>query len=276
MATRKEWIYAVKEILSGLNITDESRLDDDVIGFFIDTKRASQIRETFKRNPVIEPVWLQDYGVFQLTKVNKAEDRTISFCTCETAKATLPPVVSLTDNMSNLSNLGRFSIRSVCNTYEFNYINTQKLSLVTDESTYGLFKYFTEIGNSVYLLPNVEKARGIFIFAHPLDAFVLDNTYKLSGELVTGTSYEVASGSVTHNSTIYSKGSTFTAASSTFTGSGKVWLSTQKRATTNDDEYPMSADMGEKVVVRVLTEDFGIEQRIIDDFKNNSKDDQKG
>jgi len=93
-------------ILEACKITDDSRLNENYIGFKIDQKRAKEIRDTYKRNPVIEPIWLQDLGVCKTTPVNKIEDRAISICNCSFSKIVLPPIVSIVDNMSNQGNLG--------------------------------------------------------------------------------------------------------------------------------------------------------------------------
>lgn len=271
---RKDLIWDAKIILEAAGITDESKVDEDYIGFKIDQKRAKEIRDTFKRNPVIEPVWVQDYGVFPLTPVNKAEDKTISVCECKFAKAVLPPVVSITDPMGNIPDLGVYSIRSVCGTYEFHYQNITKLALLhPDNAVLSAFRYFTRVGNSYYLTPEVQKARALLILERPLDGYVLDNAYILSGSLVNGTTYEVTSGQITYNSVKYYNGSSFVATSTTtFTGNGKVQLFTQKRAMTNSDEYPMSSTMAEVVLMKLFTEDYGIQEKRITDIKNDSQE----
>lgn len=276
MATRKEYIWDVKMILEQAGTTDESRMEEDYIGYKIDQKRAKEIRDTFKRNPVIEPIWLQDYGIFTLTPVNKVEDKTISVCDCKFSKAVLPTVVSITDNMSNISDLGTASIRSATGEHEFHYMNFQQLSMLHPDNMLSSFKYYTKVGNSIYLTPEVTKARAVLILENPLDGFVLDNTYVNSGDLVSGTTYEVGSGNIIYNSVRYYKGNTFVANSTaTFTGTGKVQFNNQKRSMTNDDEYPMSATMAEVVLMKIFTQDYGIEARRAADIINNSQDDLK-
>lgn len=274
--TRKELIWDVKMILEQATISDESRMEEDYIGYKIDQKRAKEIRDTFKRNPVIEPIWLQDYGIFTLTPVNKAEDRTVSICDCKFSKAVLPAVVSITDNMSNISDLGTTSIRSSTGEQEFHYMNFQQLSMLHPDSVLSKMRYYTKIGNAVYLTPEVFKARAVLILESPLDGYVLDNTYISSGSLVSGTVYEVGSGNILYNSVRYYKGQSFTAnATTTFTGTGKVQLYNQKRAMTNDDPYPMSATMAEVVLMKIFTQDYGIEAKRVSDIINNSQDDLK-
>lgn len=271
--TRNALIWDIKIILEAAGITDESRIDVDYVGFKLDQKRAKAIRDCYKRNPVIEPVWLQDYGIFSLTPVNKAEDRAVAICDCKFSKAVLPPIVSINDPMSNQADLGIHRISSACGRYEFHQLPISKLALVDPDSLYSKFRYFSRVFNSIYLTPETRNARAILILENPLDGYVLDDTDKASGSLVSGSVYEVRSGNVTYNGTKYYKGQTFTANStSTFTGLGKVFLQSQKRQMTGDDEYPMSSTMAEEVLMKIFTEDYAIEAKRIADIKNDSQD----
>jgi hypothetical protein len=270
--TRKELIYDIKRLLTKSGVTDDSRLADKHIGFLIDQRRAREIRETFKRNPVIEPIWLQDMGVTDLTPVNRSEDTAVSGCDCSFSKAVIPPVVSITDNLGNASDLGVHSIRSICGKYEYHYLTIHKIQLLHPDNIMSHLKFYTKVGNAIYLPLSVKKFRPILILDSPLDGYVNDNTYKLSGELIVGTSYTVDSGSITHNSVKYSAGDSFSAVSATFTGSGKVVLTSKKRQMTDRDEYPMSHTMGEVIKMKILTQDFGVEQQSLADDKNDSTD----
>ncbi len=269
--TRDALIFDAKTILEAAGITDESRLDEDYIGFKIDQKRAKEIRDTYNRTPIIEPVWRQDYGLFDLTPVNSAEDRSIISCDCKIAKAVLPPIVSFHDPMGNVPDLG-VSIRSACGKYDFNYMSLEKLNLIDENSIYSKFKYYTRVFNSIYLTTGPGKAKGIFVLENPLDGYVLDNTDYASGTLVNGTVYEVRNGNITYNGVRYQRGQTFTATSTTtFTGNGKVFVNNQKRRMTNSDEYPMSSTMAEVVLMKLFTQDYGIEASKVADIKNDSQ-----
>lgn len=275
MSTRKEYIYDLRRLLTKAGITDESRLDPDHTGFLIDQRRAKEIRDTYKRNPVIEPIWLQDYGITEFTPVNKAEDKSVSAYSCKFSKAVLPSVVSITDPMSNTPDIGTFSIRSASGEYEFHYMNSQKMHLLHPDGIMSKFRYYTKIGNAIYLTPETKQARPILILDSPLDGYVLDNAYIPSGNLIVGTVYTVVSGNIIHNGTKYYKGANFTAAATTFTESGKIQLFNQKRRMTNDDQYPMSHTMWEVVKLKILTQDFGVEQRVVSDITNDSTDQVK-
>lgn len=273
MGTKREYIYDLKRLLTKGGITDESHLNNNHLGFLLDQRRAKEIRDTYKRNPVIEPIWVQDYGMFELTPVTKEEDKSILACDCKFSKAVLPGIVSLSDPISNTNDLGVHSIRSSCGTFVFHQMSSAKMHLLHSDGIMAKMKYFMRVGNAIYLTPVVKKARAFLILDDPLDGYVLDNVYINSGDLKIGTVYVVASGNVTHNNIKYQIGQTFTAVSKTFTGLGKIQYNNQKRRMTIDDEYPMSQTMAEVVKMKILTQDFGIEANVIADLKNDSQDD---
>lgn len=272
-ASRGHHIYDLKRLLSKSHVAGQSRLSNDHLGFLLDQRRAKEIRDTFRRTQVIEPTWLQDYGIFNLTPVSKAEDKSIAASNCKFSKAELPPVVEFTEPMSNTPNMGTYSIRSITGDVEYNFLSATKFSLLHPDSIMSRMKWYAKIGNHIYLTPEVRKARALLVLDNPLDGYVLDNLYIESGNLVVGTIYEVAAGNITHNSIKYQIGQSFTAAATTFTGLGKVQYQNQKRRMTNDDPYPMSQTMAEVVKLKILTQDFAIEAATIADIKNDSIDD---
>lgn len=273
MSTRKEHIYDLKRLLTKGGITDESRLNNNHLGFLLDQRRAKEIRDSFKRNPVIEPIWVQDYGVFELTPVNRSEDSSITGCTCKLSKAIIPSIISIVDPISNTSDLGTYMVRSTCGRYKYEQISVDKLHLIHPDSIMSKMSFYARVGNALYVTPEAKKLRGLFIQDSPLEGYIIDNTWVLSGNLVVGTSYTVSAGKVTHNSIIYQLGQSFTAVAKTYTGTGKIQHTNLKRRMTNDDTYPMSHTMAEVVKMKILTQDFGFEERVVEDMKNDSQDD---
>jgi hypothetical protein len=260
-------------ILTKFGFPEDSRLDEDYLGYKVDEYRAIDIRETFKKYPVIDPIWIQDYGIFDTTVVNSADEKSFTVCKCKFSKVTFPSVVSIINPLSNTNDLGVYSIRSACGTKEYNYLPLPQLMLLTDDNDRSLFKYFYRIGNSYYLTPEVKQGRSMLILENPLNGFVNNTEYQTV--LVVGTQYEVAEGQIVHAGFGYQKGQIFTAVNTIFTGSGKIWLKNQKRAMTNDDQYPMSQTQMERVILSILTKEFGIEQKTISDVRNNSQDEAK-
>lgn len=273
MNSRLHYIYDLKRLLSKGNVTDESRLNDNHLGFLIDQRRAKEIRDSYKRSPVIEPVWIQDCGAYDTTLVNRAEDQTVSISNCKFSKVVLPQVVSIMDPLSNISDLGTYSIRSVLTGTEYNYISSDKISLLHSDGIMSLMKWYTKIGNAIYITPQDKKIRALLILDSPLDGYILDNSYIKTGSLTVGITYIVAAGNVTHNNIKYNVGETFVAVNNSFTGLGKIQFNNQRRLFTNDDPYPMSHTMAEIVKMKILTQDFGFEASMVADTKNDSTDD---
>ncbi len=273
MSSKREYTYDLKRLLTKGGLSDETRLNNNHLGFLLDQRRAKEIRDSYKRNPVIEPIWIQDYGMIDLTPVNKAEDKSIISCDCKFSKGQIPSVVSLMDPISNTSDLGTYSIRSSCGKFVFNQMSADKLYLLHPDGIMSKLKYFTKIGNNIYLTPVVQKIRAFLILDSPLDGYVMDDLYITTGNLIVGTVYIVASGNIIHNSVKYGIGATFTAVNTVFTGSGKVQYNNQKRRMTWDDQYPMSHTMAEVVKMKILTQDFGFEASVVEDLKNDSQDD---
>ncbi len=269
-------------ILTKASFTDDSRLEPDYIGYKIDEKRAKEIRDSYNRNPIIDPIWLQDYGIVDTTKVNYADDKTFTNLTCQLAKVTLPPVVSFYNGMASQSNLGIYSLRSVSSSEEFFFRQHSKFIEIINDlgETHPLrrFAYYTKLQNAIYaksandkIVP--EKLHPILILERPLDGFVL--TTENVTTLTTGTSYTVSQGQIVHNGIAYSIGQVFIAVNTTFTGSGKVQYTNWKRPMTNDDEYPFSPSQMEVVILKLLTQEYGIEASRISEIRNNSQDELK-
>lgn len=268
--TLREIIYDIITILSKGAYTDDSRLDDSKDGFLaykIREKRAQEIRNTYDKLKMVDPVWVQPYGIVNTTKVNSADDITASLCKCTLGKITLPRVISLTNNQAQVPDLGVYSIRSVCGTHEFYYKPLTQLSYFTDDSVRSNFKYYARVMDSLYVKPYTQQIQPFLILENPLDGFVFDTENKTS--LVIGTSYTVYDAQIVSNGVGYAPGQSFNAVVTTFIGNGHVRLTNPKRQFSDLDEYPMGQDMADKIVLRILTEDFQIEKSEITSKKND-------
>lgn len=280
--TRNETIFDIIMILTKAGFTDDSRLEPDYIGYKIDEKRAKEIRDSYNRNSLIDPMWLQDFGVIDFTEVNYADDKTFSFLDCKLAKATIPAVISFQNSLASANNLGVYSLRSISGKEEYFFEQHSKLmdilSDLPSSDPLRKFSYYSKVQNALYAVSKdvdkvPEKLRGIFILESPLDGFVLTTENVTS--LTIGTQYEVVFGQVIHNAIAYGEGETFTAASASFTGSGKVQYKNQKRAMTNEDPYPFSKSQMEVVILKLLTQEYGIESTRVAEIRNNSQDELK-
>lgn len=279
--SREEIIFDIIMILTKAGFTDDSRLEPDYIGYKIDEKRAKEIRDSYNRNSLIDPMWLQDYGVFDLTDVNYADDKTFTFLDCKLAKATFPAVISFQNSLASANNLGIYSIRSISGREEYFFKQHSKLmEMLTDlpaSDPLMKFSYYTKIHNGVYAKSKdgkpPEKLRAILIQERPMEGYVI--TSENVTELEVGVQYEVVSDMIVHNSVNYVTGSVFTAVNETFTGTGNVQYKNQKRAMRVSDPYPFSSSQMEVVIMKLLTQEYGIEASKISEIRNNSQDEFK-
>lgn len=269
-------------ILTKAGFTDDSRLDPDYIGYKIDEKRAKEIRDSYNRNSLIDPMWLQDYGVIDITEVNYADDKAFPFLDCKLGKATLPATVSFQNGLASANNLGVYSLRSVSGKEEYFFVQHSRLmEMLSDLPSSDIllkFSYYAKIHNAIYVKSKnsdkvPEKLRPILILERPLDGFFLTTENVLTLEV--GLSYEVISGQIIHNSIVYNSGESFVAVSESFTGSGIVQYKNQKRPMTNDDPYPFSSSQMEVVILKLLTQEYGIEATRVAEIRNNSQDELK-
>ncbi len=272
---RRSAIYEIITILRKFKYTDDDSLDETFIGFLVDEKRAKEIRDSYNRNPRIDPVWVQDYGIFDLTPVNYADDKELSFLKCNLYKATLPPVVSFSHAPSNTNNLGMRGIYSADLSNEYYYEDyaqfVKRLKHLSADHPAHLYQYYTQINRAIYATKG-NKLRAQLILERPLDGFVLQTENVISGGLTLNDTFEVTEGQVTHNSVLYTAPATFVAVNPFFTGSGTVQYLNQKRKMTDLDEYPFSNSQMEIVIIKILAQELKIEESQAVDIRNNSSD----
>ncbi len=276
--TRQEAIFSVIEVLTKAGYTDDSRIDPDYVGFKIDEKRAKEIRDSYNRQSSIDPIWLQDYGITDFAEVNFADDKSFTHLDCKLAKATLPPVVSFTNGLAAMNNLGIYSLRSVSSREEYFFkAHSKFLDILNDFPSHHpmrKYAYYTKLHNAIYAKSSnditPQKLHPILILEKPLDGYVL--TTENVSSLTVGVEYEVVNGQIMHNGVPYNKGDVFTAITKLFTGSGLVQYKNQKRRMTNNDEYPFSTSQLEIIIMKLLTQEYGLEASKIADLRNDSQD----
>lgn len=273
--TKREIVYDIITILKKGNYTDDNTLSEEYVGYKVDEKRAKEIRDTYKRNMLIDPIWLQDYGIVDVSEVNLADDKDFNNFACPIGKVTLPPVVSIESGLSAQGNLGVHTVRNVNSRGEIFYKpfgRLMEIDSLSDGNVLKKYLYYTKIHNALYFLPYIAKVRPIMILERPLDGYVISTEDVDPSGLVIGDSYTVVKGQIIHNSVAYNKGAVFTAVTTSYTGNGIVEHTNQKRRMTDLDEYPMGATMAEMVIIKILTQEYGIEKKQITDIRNNSQD----
>ncbi len=276
--TKAELIYDIITIATKAGYTDDNVLNETWVGYKVDEKRAKEIHDSYKRNFVIDPKWIQDFGVTDMTVVNYADDKSFGYLDCKLSKLTLPPVVYLNNNISAANNFGVHSIRSVNGREEFYYMPHSKLMelfRLSEDHVNRKFKYFTQIGNSIYIPDGPDRVHPFLILERPLDGYVNNSENVMPGDLTVGQSYIVMDKMIVHNSIPYVKDQVFVAVNATFTGDGHIQYVNQKRSMTLEDEYPMSSTMAEVIILKILTQEFKLEMSMISDIRNDSKDSLK-
>lgn len=253
-------------LLQKSKISKDFRVQPRHIDFLIHRYRAIEIRQQYSKTLEIDPTWLQDMGPIPVTNVTSGDDPIITVSSMTLGKIDIPTVVQLP------ANAGVYRIATASKQTTIYPITQPRFFELVRDSYRAKFCYWFKVGNSVYSDFLSEWYNPILILDNPLDGTVHDTTNKQSGELVIGRQYKVASGTILHNAVQYNAPATFTAVNANFTGTGAVQAVNQVRPMTEDDTYPMSFTLAERIVLKILTQDFKIEETQIGDLRNDSND----
>ena len=270
--TLNQEIYDLLEIAQRFGINIDSLLEEDYIAHKIHNYRETEIIAEYRQTGSINSEWLSDLGNTDTTKVNSSDDILITSCNCSFSKITLPPVIPLVDFQSGKNNLGVYRLATVCGKYSFNEIAMSTLKEIPSGHIRNKFKHYVKIGTAFYLTPVVDKVRPIVVLANPMEGFVLQTENIASGSLIVGTSYMAVNKQVVHNGIGYAPGATFVAVNTLFTGLGQVQYASQKRTMTEYDEYPCSRDMMNKIILKILVDDFRLSNEQIADVRQDGTD----
>lgn len=272
--TQKNIIDDVKNLVSKFGISDDNRLNNNWMPFKIDSVRAQLISQRVKdEDGLLDPAWLTDLGIVNFYKVNFSDDPTISYCGCPIAKAYIPQVINVSLKSANQDN-GIYSITSVCGKNNYCYRALPQWKMIPKDHTYSLFKFYARVNTALYVEEGTEQLRIIALLLRPEDGYFIQSDPVLSGSIVSGTNYIVKFGSIAYNSTVYEDGDTFTGTSATtYSGTGVVYLESQKTAYRDTYPYPVSADMARQITLEICSKEFQIEKSQLTDMRNDSKDD---
>ncbi len=272
--TRKEIIYDALNILSRFNYTDDNRNDPDWMGYKIDQVCGEFKKTEFSQTGVVNPAWISTLGLIPFTETDFS-DSNLGICNCPISKAILPAVLNLPNPNYPDQNYGIKNIISACGKTSYYPYQIENWKMIPSEHVRSKFHYYAQIGTNVFV-NKLEKFLLVHaVLASPLDGFIMNTTNILSGNLVAGQVYTVITGQIVHNAIAYQAGQSFTAANTTFTGSGTVLPQVFKRQVTDDDPYPCTQEMARNVVLNILQQEFGIEKQRITDVKNDGQDDQQ-
>jgi uncharacterized protein with GYD domain len=86
MPTKKQIVDDILILLERFSRTDDSRVDETWVGFKVEQTRVSEILKEYNVTGVIDQNWLVDFGIYDLTKVNIADDPEDLMRTLRTSK----------------------------------------------------------------------------------------------------------------------------------------------------------------------------------------------
>lgn len=268
MASLREYRSDIMLIYERLKLSKDKRLTELHTQFLIHKYRAMVINDDFKANRQIDPATLQDFGKVVFTKVTSADDPNVPYGSVNYGKLTIPQVITLPDDR------GVYHVASSSKLCQHYPLMPPLFFNVPAGSVAAKSRYYTRINTALYIDHFAEDGNVILILDNPMDGVVLLTENVLAGSIKSGISYTVQSGQVVYNGISYNVGQAFTGifGIATFTGTGVVKHTTQKRAMTIDDNYPLSFKMAERVLINMFYQEFKIEAQQTSDIRNDAQD----
>jgi hypothetical protein len=276
MPSKKQISDAIILWASRLKLSDENRLDEDLLGFTIDQVRVEKIIDEYNITGVIDQNWFLDFGNYEMTKVNIADDPNIDFCVCDISKAQIPSTINLTSLGEGNLDLG-LRVISACGKQTYTQYSIEFWKHIPAEHVRSKFPYYQRFGNMIYVNRLINNLR-FFGIPETTDGLMLKKTLPvLSGSIKSGSSFTVKGvGSITYNGVIYLPLQSFTATSTktfTATGTAQVFYTDYQVEMTDKDPYPVSMHMARDIIISILTTELQIEKQQVADTVNDSLDD---
>lgn len=277
MPTKKQLIDDILILAERFSRTDESRIDEDWVGYKVEQARVSEILKEYNITKVIDQNWLVDFGIYSLTKVNFSDDPNVDFCNCDIMKAIIPEVINLTYLGDGNLDLG-LRVISACGKTTYTFYPIETWRMIPKEHVRSMFHYYQRFGTTIYVNKIVQNLR-FFGIPTTTEGLMIKKTLPvISGGIKSGYSYTVkgTTGLVVYNGVNYLPNDTFTGtATTTFTASGnsQVFYTNYEVEMTENDPYPVSAHLARQIVISILTTEFQIEKQQVMDVLNDSADD---
>jgi len=266
MATLKEFRSDLILLHGKLKPSKEELLTERHAQWLIHKYRSVTIRDDYRATREIDPSVLQDFGQIFFTNVLSSDDPAISVGSLHLGKIVVPRVVSLPGFA------GYYRITSSSKHCQHYPIEMDMFFNIPPDSIAAKGDYFFPVNNAVYISPVRKEGNMVLILDNPMNGIVLLTQNVLSGDIQTGVSYTVQSGQTVYNGVGYNVGQSFTGTFgiTTFSGTGVVKHTIQKRPITINDDYPMSMNMFEKVIVKLFYQEFKFTQNMVADAKNDA------
>lgn len=276
--TKKQIVDDILTLATRFSQTDDTRLDEDYLAYKVEQARVSEIIKEYNVTGIIDQNWLLDFGIYDLTKVNFADDPNVTSCACDIMKAEIPSVMNLTSLGDGNLDLG-LKVISACGKTDYTYYPLEAWRLIPKEHVRSKFHYYQRFGNKIYVNKLVNSLRFIGI-PETTDGLIIKKTLPvISGSVKAGVTYIVkgGSGSLTYNGVIYLPTNTFVGVTGitifTASGSCQLFYNNFEVAMTENDPYPVSAHLARQIVISILTTELQIERQQVADVVNDSADD---
>jgi len=275
--TRKKIVDSILILAERFSRTDESRIDETYLADLVEKVRVSEILKEYNTTLVIDQNWLVDFGLYELTKVNFADDAIVTWCSCDIMKTEIPSVINLTQLGDGNMDLG-LKVLSACGKTSYTAYPLEMWREIPSEHIRSKFGYYQRFGNIIYVNKLVKNLR-FFGIPESTDGLIIKKTLPvISGSIKSGYVYMVkgTTGTVTYNGIIYMPNQTFTGTSTaTFTASGnsQVFYNDYQVEMTENDPYPVSAHLARQIIISILTTELQIEKQQDIDKLNDSVDD---
>jgi hypothetical protein len=246
----------------------------------IKNKRASEIERQFRKGNTVYPQWCSSLGLVLMESIANHYDPSYSHLTNgrPVGKYPLPAIISLINNPI-LGDHGVTLISSADGRCIYNYCPIDQFEDRIKLGDYYLHGegIYTLSGSDLLVYPYKTLINIKLVLFDPMEGYIIDTRFKSSGELIIADDYnealeyEVYSGQIVHDGITYNTGETFTAVETTFTGGGKVRLKNLKRKLNEDDLYPVSPELKDVIIKRIIGEDYGLELQLPSDNKLDGK-----
>lgn len=273
--TPEEIIYDIRTLLRQLH--DDSSVKDAHILRKISNYRALFIKIDNEANKRLEDSWFQRLKLTSLTPVFSSDDPTIGFTTVKMGRCTLPTIIDL-DMMASI----RLTTASRMKEVYYKDFAMLREMIMADDYRLKIFDFYTKMGqNTYYFYPYHDRISPDLILDDPFDGYIFNTEFGDLANLSHGISYTVVDGTIKSLATsgtvdietIYKKGETFIADGNlVYSGIGHVVLTTQITAFSETSNYPIGADIAQRIVMEILTKDFQLQMTKIVDVINDSMD----
>ncbi len=264
-------IYDIKTVL--LALTDDTRVTDAYLLHKILNYRAVLIGQELVQLNEVPAEFYQRMGRYKPTPVSSSDNPNVYSSSVRLGKIEVPAVID-----------GLIKIRSASRNkmlHSIDWDHLMEMISLEDERLQQFIFYAVTSRNELYVYPYQEELDVSGVLEDPMNGYVWNTLDVMSSALVVDTEYTVMDGHVLEtligstSGTVYNTGTSFTVQngySYTYSANAKVKLSQQIKSITKYDDFPISREMAQNVVLAILTNEYELERRSIADVVDDAQD----